>query len=380
MKKILLVPGFGASDLTDTSGQIRWFDTAIAPVLGIGALRLDSTGMAPEPPDGLPLQVSGAPQDPWGPIVTQLRAQLDPSVWSLQAASYDWRLNLITTAQQLAANVVANATPGEPMTLVGHSAGGLVSVLAWSVLNVQGKSNLVRRVITICSPFQGSYAPQQWLAGTDPSIQQLTDLSQIPGLPTQYIAMWALGFLNGIALTWPSFYQLMPSLVGSEALRDPFRFALFKATNYSVGAPVSQAWLDSAKNGFQPGLALPATYPPDWCLTAVVSSGISTAFRLVNGALPLQLGNLIADQDGDGVVTAGSQTPPQGQIVNVSGSHSSVPLGIAVTGLLAQLITDPRGPLSPPAPDVTVPVPIMANVTAPPESSYITGLQCIGGG
>jgi hypothetical protein len=51
-----------------------------------------------------------------------------------------------------------------------------------------------------------------------------------------------------------------------------------------------------------------------------------------------------------------------------------------VTGLLASLITDPRGPISPPAPPIVVKQPLPANTTAPPESTFITGLQCISGG
>jgi pimeloyl-ACP methyl ester carboxylesterase len=293
---------------------------------------------------------------------------------------YDWRLDLGTQADQLAANIEAHSTPSEPATIVGHSAGGLVACLAWARLVAHGTTNLCRRIISICSPFQGSYGPIQWLSGLNPSVQQLLALGALPGQAGSVLAQWQLAFLGNLAATWPSFYELFPALGGTDAVGDPARVALYDATNYPPALAIDQNWLNFSRFGFQPGIAGPDTFPPPAVMTCVVSTGLTTAYRLLSAARPLNLTALGVGQDGDGIVTATSQERRSAAVVYVTGSHASVPLGITTTGLLARLILDPRTPPTPapPAQIVTTAVPV--NSSDPPESNYLTGLVCIGGG
>src|SRR5205807_5333466 len=113
---------------------------------------------------------------------------------------------------------------------------------------------------------------------------------------------WALSYLNSVALTWPSFYELMPSLLGSEAAADPNRALLFQAGNYDLGTPVSQPWLNHATGVFQPAMQAPDTFPPDYVMTCVVASGLGTPQALASPTLPLALSSLSSTNDGDATV------------------------------------------------------------------------------
>jgi pimeloyl-ACP methyl ester carboxylesterase len=382
VKSIYLIPGFLASDLGIlATGQVLWWDVNLAAVLGIGGMRLAPNGVDPGPPDGFPIGVDPHGQSPWPGIKTILGLQLDPATWRIAIGPYDWRKDLKTAATSLAANIRANSTAAEPATIVGHSAGGIVAVLAWAQLNASGDTAKVRRIISICTPFQGSYGPLQWLLGISPSIQQLLALSQWgPGAAPTFAFHWSLSFLNELALTWPAFYELYPALGGTEAQTDPARAFLYQASNYGAPTSPSQTWLDFVRLSFQPGLAGPDTFPPDWVMTCVVASGLATPFMLNSRAVPLQLAALGVTSDGDSVVTVGSQTRSPALIYSVTGNHASVPLAITTSGLLAKLILDPRGPVTPPSPSVVVLPALPDTVTDAPESDYISGLVCIGGG
>jgi pimeloyl-ACP methyl ester carboxylesterase len=381
MKNVYLIPGFLASNLgLLPDGPLIWFAPNLVTVLGLGYLRLAPNGVDPQPPDGQPMGVALPPQDPWPEIQSQLQAQLDVATWSVAVGPYDWRLDLNAAATSLAGNIRRHSTLAEPATIVGHSAGGLVAVLAWANLNATGDAGLVRRIISICTPFQGSYEPIQWLVGISPSVQQCIALgnSLIPG--SSSVAYWGLNYLNALALTWPSFYQLFPSLVGSEAANDPNRPLLYQVANYPIPTTPSQAWLDYVRNTFQPLIASPATFPPDYVMTCVVAGACVTPDGLQSKSIPLTLRSMGSTWDGDGIVTIGSQTRDPSAVVRVAGSHDSVPMAITQSGKLRDLILDPRGPLDPPPPEVRVAQPIAFNVTAPPESDYVSTLQCIGGG
>lgn len=382
MKSVYLIPGFMASDLFDLSSlDVVWWDTTWALLHGLQGFSLSPDGVTPLPPNGLRLGAVSVGQNPWPNMLSLLQQQLDPAEWQIAVGPYDWRLFLGVAADQLATNIISHSTPAEPATIVGHSAGGLVACLAWQRLVIAGKQNLCRRIISICSPFQGSYAPQQFAFGQSASVQQLLALASVPA--TQFSAplgSWALAFLNAVALTWPCFYELMPSLLGAEAATDPNRALLYDAGNYDVGAAVSQNWLNHATGVFQPAMQAPDTFPPDYVMTCVVASGLNTSRALSSTTLPIALSSLSANNDGDATVTAGSQLRTPSLKVSVVGSHQSVPLAITTSGLLAQLITDPRGPLTPPPPAIVVANPLPFNTTDPPEAEPYNPVACIGGG
>lgn len=381
MSSVFILPGFLASDLGIlATGQTIWFKPVLALSLGTGGLRLASDGFSPGPPDGKALGVDLNPQDPWPAVVRFLDNQLVDTPYVVRFSPYDWRLDLRTHATALATAISNSITPLDPCTLVGHSAGGLICSLAYGQLVAAGKANLVRRLVAIGSPFQGSYAPIQWLLGTNPSVLQLIALGNLNGFPPPFNLEFQLNFLNALALTWPAFYELYPSLLGTEVDDDPRRPELYDLSTYGAPTAPSPVWLDFAKTTFQPVMAAANTIPPDWVLTTVAGTGLTTVSKKTSSRVPLSLSELGTSSDGDGVVTVGSAHRSSGKQVNVVSAHASLPLGIAASGLLAQLITEVRNPPDPPPPPVFVGVPVGQNVTDPPESDYVSGLTCIGGG
>lgn len=383
MKPVLLIPGFSASDLAiAATGDQIWFDLTVAAALNIGVMRLAPDGVSPGPPDGRQLGIIPSPlQDPWGQVRANLIAQMDISVWRIQVLPYDWRLTLETVAANLAQQIRQSVTPGEPATLVGHSAGGLVCVLAWANLLASGDSDKIRRIITIGTPFQGSYGTVQWLVGFNQTVIELLNAGvALRGTLGFDPAKWTLDYLSAIALSWPSFYELFPFLGTPDATIDPYRPLLFNAANYGSIPPVSQGHLDHAADSFQPAVRAALPTIPSWVLTTVAAQGLATPFRLRTNVVPLDLMALDSTQDGDGVVLASSAAVSTSKTYFVAGEHNSLPYGLAQSGELRDMILDQRGPLTPPSPPKRLEKGIGMNVTAPPESDPVSGLQCLSGG
>lgn len=382
MKNVYVIPGFLNSTLGIlATGQVLWWDPSYATVLGLGAMRLAADGTSPQPPDGKQIGVDTVPMNPWGLILSSLRSQLDRDVWRIVVGPYDWRLDLNAAAQSLATSITTNSTVDQPATIVGHSAGGLVAVLAWSKLVATGNENKVRRIITIGTPFQGSYGSIQWMTGENPAMVQLLAVPiALQWSPASTLTLWSLDYLTNLALTWPAFYQLFPALGGSEAARDPNRTLLYDASNYRPAARPSAAWLDYARNTWQPQIAGPTTFPPAWVATYCAGTGLETPYKLKDRGNPLNLVRLGYDNEGDGIVTVESATRRPGKLVTVTGEHSSLPLGMSYSGQLARLITDSRGPPDPPPPDLVVKPPIAENMTSPPQADYVSGQNCLARG
>jgi len=381
VKNVYLVPGFLASDLGIlATGEKLWWDPSVYTVLGLGAMRLKADGLTPAPPNGEQMAPDSIPQNPWGLLALTLKYQLDPREWSIAVGPYDWRLDLQRAAKSLSDNIHRNSSVTEPATIVGHSAGGIIAALAYRNLVADHSENLVRRIVTIGTPFQGSYGPINWLNGSGASISEILRVSTFPA-PTSVkpFVKWSLDWLNALFLTWPATYQLIPSLAGSEAAADPNRALLYQLANYPDYAQPSQARLDDAKNVFQPLLQGADTFPPAWVATYVYGTGFPTAHRLNTATIPLDLLKLGSTNAGDGVVTVESATRSPGLIVGTKSGHSSIPLNITISGLLAKLIVDPRGPPDPPPTPIEDKADYSKLVTDPPQSDNVSGLQCLDG-
>ena len=192
------------------------------------------------------------------------------------------------------------------------------------------------------APLQGCYSPIDVLRGTADTVQQVRHYASFGGIPLTKLLEWTLQYLSAIALTWPSFYQLYPSLIGSAGFADPFRTTLYDPARYPPGYSPDAHWLTSAAATFQPLMSRAIPLPPAAVLTCVVATGLSTDEALVDPLAGVAWPQLRNPAVGDGVTTDVEQTAPQGLLVTVAGAHASVPLGITISGLLADLIRDPR--------------------------------------
>jgi pimeloyl-ACP methyl ester carboxylesterase len=381
-KNVYVLHGFGAADLAtlDTSEQL-WWDINLSPGNGLGGLALAPNGVDPAPVIGRRMGIVTAPQNPWGAITGLLRFQLDPAEWAVTFVPYDWRREFSLVVGQLRDAIFLHSTPESPATIVGHSMGGLVAVLAYKLLEEQGFGNFVRRIITLGTPFQGSYLPVLWLIGALGIVQELTAIYGLVNvIPNVNPLQWELAYLNALALSWPSFYELLPFAQGPDAAADPNRQLLYNAANYPAAIRPDQNWLDYSRDTFQPKLTAAAASVPPWILTAVAGIGCPTARLLSSPTTPLALSKLGIANDGDGVVMESSALTPGAVNFKVSSSHSSLPLGVAASGLLADLIRDTRTPPSPPPPASKLDLTIGTLVTDPPEADDVSPILCIGGG
>jgi pimeloyl-ACP methyl ester carboxylesterase len=378
---VFFLPGFTASDLgVIATGQKIWWEPNVISLLDMGVMRLADDGVTPAPPNGQQLGVFTLGQTPWPQVLLEVRQGLDPILWDLKLAVYDWRLLIETQATQLANGIAATTDPAFPATLVGHSMGGLVAIATYVNLFFMGKQNLIRRIITLGTPFQGSYYAVQMMAGTHPSVEQLLKVFTYgqwnPAVP---IGHWTIDFIAGVFATWPALYELLPSLQGPDALLDPNRPLLYNAANWPSYAPMKQKWLDYAKNTWQNTLFSVGAFPPAAVLTCVAGTGLKTAQNLIGADVPLKIKNIGSTFLGDGTVTVVSAIREPCLSYLVTCDHSSLPLGVARTGELAALILDPRVPPAPPVEIVNVSKAKLQNVTDPPESDPVDCQTCIGG-
>lgn len=253
-------------------------------------------------------------------------------------------------------------------------------MLAWAQLVGSGDTNKVRRIITLGTPFQGSYAGIDFLAGTSPQAGQLVNVGQLSrAIETGKFIQFQQKFLNALALTWPNFYYLLPSLIGTEAAKDPNRALLYTAANYPGLTAPSQAWLDDAKTSFQPAIAAANTFPPWEVATYVAGNSIYTWEALGNGNVPIDWSTRINDSAGDGVVTQGSALRGPGKNFVFVSDHASLPLGLTITGDLADMIREERSPPPPPPVVEFSGTKVIINTTPAPEEDPVTALTCIGG-
>jgi pimeloyl-ACP methyl ester carboxylesterase len=183
---VFVLPGIMGSRLGSTSGRksssrLLWIDPSAIAAGGLRRLVL---------PAGRELQPLGVFPFAYARLQLEMRlAGLEPMLYP-----YDWRLDIEELGDALAARIRECA---EPVVLVGHSMGGLVSRVAMQRL----PKRAVRKLIMLGTPNFGSYAPLQALRGTYPFVRKvaLLDLLHTPEFLAQHVFH-----------TFPGLYQLLP--------------------------------------------------------------------------------------------------------------------------------------------------------------------------
>jgi hypothetical protein len=229
MQLVYFVPGIAGTQLngpapTELNYWANYTELALG---GLIALELAADGVSPASPCGVAL-TPGLPLSAYyGSAMTGLQQQLG-SQYVVVPWGYDWRQDLLTTGQQLAAAILAQATAATPAVIVAHSAGGLVARVAWSVLVAADQTDLVQRIITLGTPHQGSYSVVQLFSYGNSTFLALGTLAAIAAsvlaallVPGPVCSAVSIVELLAVVATWPSMYQLLPFLGSPDAGADP---------------------------------------------------------------------------------------------------------------------------------------------------------------
>lgn len=204
MQWVCFVPGFAASDLfrKDRDGDRRvklWLSQLDIGWNGIAELDTDEEVSPPildRVKPGFPLH------EVYSPFFGFLaRAGLPATSFG-----YDWRTDVATNGQRLAAFLSDDRTDGAEWTLIGHSMGGLVIKSALGRIGDEAASR-IKRVITCGTPWAGSFRAVELLAGHHDLIQTIVNLNRIFSRRNRFQWMQeAVRVVSG----WPGVFDLMP--------------------------------------------------------------------------------------------------------------------------------------------------------------------------
>ncbi len=182
---------------------------------------------------GVQVRVTGQNRKYYLPMLLELDQE-----WHVRPFAYDWREDITKSAHRLAAEFKSFSN-GEPVHLVAHSMGGLVSRCLiklypelWT--SMKDPDGLARggRLIMLGTPNHGSYSIPLALSGGESKVKMLETFDLRHDMPS------LLGILN----TFPGSYQMLPSQL--VELDDDHK-ALFERSSWG-NLPVHQTLLDQA--------------------------------------------------------------------------------------------------------------------------------------
>lgn len=183
--KVLILPGIMGSKIggpiRSAKPEVLWVDPLQISAGRLTALRL---------PSGKSLRAVGVLLFAYARLKLQLRI----GGRDARFHSYDWRLGLDVLGAQLADRIAAE---DEPVILVAHSMGGLVARMAARML----PKRLVRKLIMLGTPNDGSFASVQALRGTYPFVRRMSRLDRRHS--PEYLAAKVFN-------TFPGLYHMLP--------------------------------------------------------------------------------------------------------------------------------------------------------------------------
>jgi len=295
-------------------------------VPGILGTQLGLRRRAPLPDDVLwldPLDIQGgrllwldpAQNAPIIPLGAVLYSHLKLKLWlrlagfSVTLYDYDWRLDIGTLGEELAARLGAHADG--PVAIVAHSMGGLVTRVALARPNTAH----VERVVLLGTPNGGAFSPLQALRGTYAVVQNIARLDLHHSSVELAERVWT-GF--------PSLYQMLPGVNGHGPDLTDLR-------RWPASAPSPRpALLARAR---QLHAALPQ---PDARFTAIAGVGRAT----VTAAQPSEAGFVYTvTRGGDGTVPTASAAPPGMRAYFTGAAHSDLTRDGQVAAAVIDVLT-----------------------------------------
>jgi pimeloyl-ACP methyl ester carboxylesterase len=202
-RSVLLIPGFTATDLIDQHDHLVF--SAVDVNLGAHIRQEALHGENPsEWPALLGVEYAAGQEDP---LRRSLKEGVDISPGRITGGPYasisrfaagfpyDWRLDVRHNARLLGQYLAIPTPTEERWTLIGHSLGCLLIILASKIMQEpRAFSRCVQRIVLIAPPLSGAIEPAMAL------LLGLTDL----GVENREYARRAV-------MTWPAIYQQLPS-------------------------------------------------------------------------------------------------------------------------------------------------------------------------
>jgi pimeloyl-ACP methyl ester carboxylesterase len=202
--KVIVLPGIMGSELdsVDRSGDADriWINFVRLIAGRIGDLELAADGSPASP--GLQVRPAGVHRKTYVPILLELDTR-----WQVRPFAFDWREDVDKTAARLDGEIKAFGN-GDPVHLVAHSMGGLVSRRfiqrhreTWRAMDDATGRGRGGRLVMMGTPNRGSFAISLTLTGAEKLVQllQKADLKH------------DLDELLAIIGSFPGIYQMLPS-------------------------------------------------------------------------------------------------------------------------------------------------------------------------
>ena len=247
---LVLLPGIMGSNLvtTDAGGDedLIWVSLLRLVRGQVERLRLTADGARDAGP--LPVRASRVDKRTYTRALLTLGAR-----WNVQPFPFDWRRHIDTAADGLA-QFIKEKFPGQPVHLVAHSMGGLVSRnfvrrhrKLWETMRGDAVGPAGGRLVMLGTPNYGSYAIPQAMTGVEKLIRWLEkvdldhDLEEVLAILNSFV---------GSYLLLPA-----PGRIPAELRK------LYEAATWG-SFPVSQRHLDRARDFHQALEGEPATIDP----------------------------------------------------------------------------------------------------------------------
>jgi len=302
---VLILPGImgsrlgGRMPLTNRRGVSRRSSVLWIDPLEIAAGRLTAMRLP-----------SNQPLEPQGVLLfsyAKLKLQLELAGCDASFHCYDWRLGIDELGAQLAARISAH---GRPLVLIAHSMGGLVARAAARLL----PKPLLRKLIMLGAPNQGSFAPVQALRGTYPFVRNLSTLDRKHS--AEHLA-------QQVFCTFPGLYHMLPR----QRIKG---LDLYDARSWPADGPVPDSQLLSAAE-----TAARAWAPADSRMVHIIGVNQETVVDLRRTASGFEY---VMDRNGDGTVPLKSARLPKLKCLFVDEAHADLATNPRVIQAIIDLV------------------------------------------
>lgn len=155
-KRVLILPGILGSTLAVGKDTV-WFDPIDIARGKLKLLSLDE-GASDVTSNGV-----------FWPTYAELYLRLRIGGFRPEYYHFDWRKPIVDAGKRLADLIEKSASSSQPVSLVAHSMGGLVSRAALKMLGTKAKS-LISETVLLGTPNFGSYAPAMVMTGDYPTV------------------------------------------------------------------------------------------------------------------------------------------------------------------------------------------------------------------